>query len=207
MIPNFQIFVPSNELELRNIIYTVLQKLDKPTAIRYPRDNIEGIYPLDKFSTIDLYKWVLNYETKEHKKDSKKVAILATGRLNRFIPKLIKLLEENDIYCKWYNCISIKPLDSNTLNDLIDYDLVLTLEDNVLAGGFGSAVLEYYSDNFYDKKMNVLRIGWGDYFVEHGSIKELYDFYGINEVEIFNKVIQKLKIDIVKVGVNNNESI
>jgi 1-deoxy-D-xylulose-5-phosphate synthase len=207
MIPNFQIFVPSNELELRNIIYTVLQKLDKPTAVRYPRDNIEGIYPLDKFSNIDLYKWILNYETKEYTKNSKKVAILATGRLNRFIPKLIQLLEDNNVYCKWYNCISIKPLDSNVLNNLIDYDLILTLEDNVLAGGFGSAVLEYYNDNFYNKKMNILRIGWGDYFVEHGSIKELYDFYGINEFEIFNKIIQKLEIDIVRVGVNNNESI
>ncbi len=206
MIPNFQIFVPSNEVELKNIIYTVLQNLDKPTAIRYPRDNIEGVPENSKLSFIDLYKWILKYES-SLSNYNKKVAILATGRLNRFVSKIISLLEEYNIYSKWYNCISIKPLDSKVLNSLVDYDLILTLEDNVLAGGFGSAVLEYFNDNFYDKKMNLLRIGWGDYFVEHGSIKELYDFYGINEQEIFSKILEKLKLDAIKIGVSNNESI
>ncbi len=206
MIPNFQIFVPSNEVELKNILYTVLQNLDKPTAIRYPRDNIEGISENSQLSLIDLYNWILRYES-SLSNYNKKVAILATGRLNRFIPKIISLLEKYNIYSKWYNCISIKPLDEKVLNSLIDYDLILTLEDNVLAGGFGSSILEYFNDNFYDKKVNILRIGWGDYFIEHGSIKELYDFYGINEQEIFSKILEKLKLDAIKIGVSNNESI
>ncbi len=206
MIPNFQIFVPSNELELKNILYTVLQNLDKPTAIRYPRDNIEGLNNDSKFSIIDLYSWILKYES-SLSNYNKKVAILATGRLNRFIPKVISLLEKSNIYSKWYNCISIKPLDNKVLSNLVDYDLILTLEDNVLAGGFGSAVLEYFNDNFYNKKLNLLRIGWGDYFVEHGAIKELYDFYGINEQEIFNKILEKLDLDVIKIGVSNNESV
>ncbi|MCX7870387.1 MAG: 1-deoxy-D-xylulose-5-phosphate synthase [bacterium] len=206
MIPNFQIFVPSNELELKNILYTVLQNLDKPTAIRYPRDNIEGLNNDSKFSIIDLYSWILKYES-SLSNYNKKVAILATGRLNRFIPKVISLLEKSNIYSKWYNCISIKPLDNKVLSNLVDYDLILTLEDNVLAGGFGSAVLEYFNDNFYNKKLNLLRIGWGDYFVEHGAIKELYDFYGINEQEIFNKILEKVDLDVIKIGVSNNESV
>ncbi|MGB9637796.1 MAG: 1-deoxy-D-xylulose-5-phosphate synthase [bacterium] len=190
MIPNFQIFVPSNELELRNILYTVLQNLNKPTAIRYPRDNIEGVN-ITEFSKMDLYNWILKHESNLNSY-KKRVAILATGRLNRFIPKIIQLLENNNIYTKWYNCISIKPLDNKVLDSLLDYDLILTLEDNVLAGGFGSAVLEYFNDNYYNKKINVYRIGWGDYFIEHGSINELYNFYGINSDQIFDKIVSIL---------------
>lgn len=204
MIPNFQVFIPSNELELRNILYTVLQNLDRPTAIRYPRDNIEGVN-ITEFSKIDLYNWILKYESSLNSYH-KKVAILATGRLNRFIPKILQLLENNNIYVKYYNCISIKPLDNKVLDSLVDYDLILTLEDNVLAGGFGSAVLEYFNDNFYNKKINVYRIGWGDYFIEHGSINELYNFYGINPEQIYDKVIKLLHLGTMKVGVNNNES-
>ncbi|MGC8733433.1 MAG: 1-deoxy-D-xylulose-5-phosphate synthase [bacterium] len=205
MLPNFQIFVPSNELELRNILYTVLQNLNKPTAIRYPRDNIEGVN-ITEFSKMDLYNWILKHESNLNSY-KKRVAILATGRLNRFIPKIIQLLENNNIYTKWYNCISIKPLDNKVLDSLLDYDLILTLEDNVLAGGFGSAVLEYFNDNYYNKKINVYRIGWGDYFIEHGSINELYNFYGINSDQIFDKIVSILQLDFMKVGVNNNESI
>ncbi|MGC8814893.1 MAG: 1-deoxy-D-xylulose-5-phosphate synthase [bacterium] len=190
MLPNFQIFVPSNELELRNILYTVLQNLNKPTAIRYPRDNIEGVN-ITEFSKMDLYNWILKHESNLNSY-KKRVAILATGRLNRFIPKIIQLLENNNIYTKWYNCISIKPLDNKVLDSLLDYDLILTLEDNVLAGGFGSAVLEYFNDNYYNKKINVYRIGWGDYFIEHGSINELYNFYGINSDQIFDKIVSIL---------------
>ena len=210
MIPNFQIFVPSNELELRNILYTVLKNLNKPTAIRYPRDNVEGLVIDDssKFEEIDLYRWILKYESDNRTGFNyvKKVAILATGRLNRIVSNLVNLLEKNNIYCSWYNCIVVKPLDEQVLNKLIDYDLILTLEDNVLAGGFGSYVLEYLNDNFGDlnRRLNVLRIGWGDYFVEHGAINELYEAYNITPEAILNKVIEKLGINLV--GVKKSES-
>mgnify|MGYP001773021916 CR=1 FL=1 len=194
MIPNVQIFAPSNEVELRNILYTALNKLEKPTFIRYPRDFVEGL-EIQDFQKIDLYKWQKIYETQENKYYSKKVMILSTGRMRRFINSISKILEENDVNLKVFNCISIKPLDENVLMDAKDFDLIVSLEDNILAGGFGSYILEFLNDKGIFKK--VLRFGWNDEFIEHGAMNVLFNHYGLEPVKISEKILAEFNQAVI----------
>ncbi len=192
IIPNIEIFVPSNEIELRNIIYTVLKNLSKPTFIRYPRDFVEGL-ELSEFKEIDLYRWKLIHQTKQDNENYKnKIIILSTGRMQKNIDKIIENLEKENIYLKVYNCISVKPLDEEVLKEVVNFDLVVTLEDNVLAGGFSSSVLEYLNDNNISKR--VLRFGWLDQFIEHGSIQSLFQNYQLDSQSITHRIISKLNL-------------
>ncbi|MCS7165800.1 MAG: 1-deoxy-D-xylulose-5-phosphate synthase [Candidatus Calescibacterium sp.] len=194
IIPNVEVFAPSDEVELRNILYTVLSDLKKPTFVRYPRDFVEGL-KIGDFEKIDIYKWKLIYRTESEQ--SKSVCILSTGRMKRFVSDICRILEGQGVSVTAYNCISVKPLDTEVLRNLEKYDLVLTLEDNVLAGGFASYVLEYLNDN--DIHVSVLRIGWKDEFVEHGSMSTLFRHYGIEPNNIANQVLERL-FDKVKVS-------
>ncbi|MCS6956025.1 MAG: 1-deoxy-D-xylulose-5-phosphate synthase, partial [Candidatus Calescibacterium sp.] len=187
IIPNVEVFAPSDELELRNILYTVLSNLKKPTFIRYPRDFVEGMR-LGEFEKIDMYQWGTIYQT-QHVFD-KKVAILSTGRMKRWVNDICSILERAKISVTAYNCISIKPLDSNVLNTMVNYDLVVTLEDNVLSGGFSSYVLEFFNDNGIFKR--VLRVGWSDEFIDHGSMSSLFKHYGIDSHKIADRILKEV---------------
>ncbi|MCX7759016.1 MAG: 1-deoxy-D-xylulose-5-phosphate synthase [bacterium] len=187
IIPNVEVFAPSDELELRNILYTVLSNLKKPTFIRYPRDFVEGMR-LGEFEKIDMYQWGTIYQT-QHVFD-KKVAILSTGRMKRWVNDVCGILERAKISVTAYNCISIKPLDSNVLNTMVNYDLLVTLEDNVLSGGFSSYVLEFFNDNGIFKR--VLRVGWSDEFIDHGPMSSLFKHYGIDSHKIADRILKEV---------------
>ncbi|MCS7243657.1 MAG: 1-deoxy-D-xylulose-5-phosphate synthase [Candidatus Calescibacterium sp.] len=187
IIPNVEVFAPSDELELRNILYTVLLDLKKPTFIRYPRDFVEGMR-LGEFEKTNIYQWRMIHQT-QHMFD-RKVAILSTGRMKRWVNDICGILERAKVSVTAYNCISVKPLDSNVLNSMVNYDLVVTLEDNVLAGGFSSYVLEFFNDNGISRR--VLRVGWPDEFVDHGPMNSLFKHYGIDSNEIADKILKEV---------------
>lgn len=189
IIPGVEIFSPSNEIELRNILYTVLKNLKKPTFIRYPRDFVEGL-KITEFEEINLYKWNLIYESSV--KSEKNVIILSTGRMRRFVNDVSKILEENNVSTKVYNCISIKPLDYEVLDYISSDSLVVTLEDNILAGGFSSSVIEYFNDKGISTK--VLRFGWKDEFIDHGSMNLLFKNYGIEPSNIAQRILEKISL-------------
>ncbi|MEN3015317.1 MAG: 1-deoxy-D-xylulose-5-phosphate synthase [bacterium] len=184
MIPNVEIFAPSDETELRNVLYTTLKKLKKPTFIRYPRDFVEGL-ETQEFSQIDLYKWQQIYRSQNN--GLKKVMILSTGRMKKLAKGICQTLQKEDIYMEVYNCLSIKPLDEEVLSKANNFNLIVTLEDNVIAGGFSSSVLEYLNDN--NLFVKVLRIGWKDEFIEHGASSVLFEYYGLTPTKISNLII------------------
>ncbi len=99
-----------------------------------------------------------------------------------------KLLKNNDkLNITIYNCIYIKPLDTEVLKDLYrNHDLVVTIEEGSISGGFGSSILEYCSKNRIT--LNIKNIGIEDNFITHGSRSELLDLTGLSVNKIYNQI-------------------
>jgi 1-deoxy-D-xylulose-5-phosphate synthase len=173
-VPNMIIAAPQDEISLRNLLFTA-QFTKQPMAIRYPRGR--GI------ST----NWQVPFEKIEIGKGKqlakgKKVAILSVGPLGNTVQTIISRHPELDI--AHYDMLFVKPLDTVLLHDIFkNFDKIITLEDGVIAGGFGSAILEFsQANNYINKTIKIL--GIPDTFIPHGSVSELYrilnlDFDGI----------------------------
>ena len=178
-IPNMIVFAPRNEVELRNILYTSQLGLNQPIAIRYPRGR--GV----------LFDWKKPFEIIEIGtgvclRDGKDIAILSIGTIGN---NVTKALEEFPSVAH-YDMRFSKPLDENLLHSICaDFKHIITLEDGVEKGGFGSAILEFMGKHNYKNKVKVL--GIQDHFVEHGTIEELQKKNGI-DVSSIKKLIGSL---------------
>lgn len=185
-IPNLTIASPLNETELRNLLYTAQLPKKGTFVIRYPRGCGEGApWQNQPFEEIPIGKGVCLQEGTD-------VAVLALGPIGNEVLKAVDLLSEsfksvpepvegsefrNTIGI--YNMRFVKPLDEELLHHVCKrYKRIVTIEDGVLQGGFGSAVLEFIADNGYN--LPVKRIGIPNQFVEHGSPAELYHMLGMD---------------------------
>jgi len=182
LIPNMIIFAPMNEIELSNILYTAQLGLKHPIAIRYPRGRGNILDWKQEFKKIDIGK-------SQRESEGIKIAILSVGVIGEIVKEVVKRFEKDLI--SHYNMRFVKPLDENTLKDiLLNFDKIITVEDGVLKGGFGSAILEFMNDNNFKNKQ-FIRLGIPDKFVEQGTIIEQFHQVGIDEKSI-EKIIQKL---------------
>lgn len=180
-IPNMIVAAPSNEVELRNLLYTAQLELDKPMAIRYPRGR--GVNPDWKlpFKKVEIGKG-------KCLKEGTEVAVLSIGNMAVNVSEAIKLISEKDKIAH-YDMRFVKPLDENLLHEIFQkFRIILTVEDGVLKGGFGSAVAEFSSENDYLTK--IIRLGIPDSFIEQGNIDQLQEIAGIN-VENIGAVLKK----------------
>ncbi|HNU72305.1 MAG TPA: 1-deoxy-D-xylulose-5-phosphate synthase [Thermodesulfobacteriota bacterium] len=172
-LPHLTIMAPKDENELRHMFYTGLT-LNAPVAIRYPRGVAEGV-PLDQ--TLD----VLPFGKAETLSEGGDLAILAIGKT--VIPALhaASLLEESGIRATVVNSRFVKPLDEELICALArTCGTILTVEENALAGGFGSAVLECLDHNaIYGVRTK--RLGIPDQFVEHASQEILREKFSLTE--------------------------
>ncbi|MCX8043245.1 MAG: 1-deoxy-D-xylulose-5-phosphate synthase [Desulfobacterota bacterium] len=170
-IPNLIFMAPKDENELQHMLYTAVQ-LGRPVAIRYPRGTGIGV-PLDpEFTMIPVGL----AEVLRHGTDA---ALVAIG--NTVMPALgaADILAETGITCTVINSRYIKPLDTHTLCSYAHrVKVIVTVEENVLHGGFGSAVLEALAAS--GPLPPVVRLGIPDVFVEHGSQTLLRSRYGID---------------------------
>ncbi len=179
LIPNLIIFAPMNEMELRNILYTAQLGLEHPIAIRYPRGRGTTIDWKNPFSKIEISKG------KQISKGSK-IAILTIGTIGNTIIEIEKSLPKNTI--AHFNMRFIKPLDEIILHQIFkQYDIIITIEDGTIVGGFGSAILEFASNNNYQNK-TIKRLGVPDNFIEHGKVYELKKIVGLNSASILNTI-------------------
>ena len=173
-IPNMVIMAASNENECRQMLYTGYMH-DGPTAIRYPRGTGTGVAVEKKMTAIPLGK-------AEIKRKGKKVALLAFG------PMLAPALEAAEtLDAAVINMRFVKPIDTKLLNELANqYDLLVTLEDNVVMGGAGSAVIEH----LVQEQINipVINMGLPDHFQEHGSREQLLSDAGLTADDIIRRV-------------------
>ena len=169
-IPNMIIHAPKDEIELQNILYTASLGLKNPIAIRYPRGrgkNIDWKFPSD-FQKIQIGK------AKKLRK-GKGIAILSTGTLADNVSKALDEIEDTDRYFAHYHFGFIKPLDEKKLHKICDkFATIITVEDGVTTGGFGSSILEFSAKNDYVNE--IFLCGVPDYFIEHGTVDELQQF-------------------------------
>lgn len=185
-VPNLTIASPMNVIELRNLMYTASLPGHGPFMIRYPRGK--GV----------LLDW--HGEMKEMpvgkgiclKEGSSSLAILSLGPLGHAVTKAIAKAEEEGMSVSHYNMLFLKPMDEVLLKKIGErYSNVITVEDGVVSGGFGSAVLEFFNDNGY--AVRVKRIGIPDIFATHGTQEELYHYYGMDADGIYSAIESVLK--------------
>ncbi len=180
-IPNLIVFAPSNEVELRNILYTAQLGLKNPIAIRYPRGTGSIIDWQKPFNKIAIGKGIKLQK-------GTKIAVLSIGTIAKNVTSAIELVD-NSSEIAHFDMRFVKPLDESLLHEVFkNYKTIFTIEDGTIKGGFGSAVLEFASKNEYQNKIQVL--GIPDNFIEHGSVLELQHKIGLDAKSIAEKIIK-----------------
>ena len=160
-VPNMTICAPMNEQELRDMMFTA-QLTDKgPWAIRYPRGR--GVMKNWKTPFGEIASGTGRKLT-----DGNDLAILSIGHIGNEAAKAVEMLREEEVEAAHYDVRFLKPLDETMLHEVFkNFKNIITVEDGVIAGGFGSAVLEFMADHRYSA--TVVRLGIPDRFVEHGD--------------------------------------
>ena len=173
-VPNMLIMTPSDENECRQMLTTGYQH-NGPAAVRYPRGQGPGTEIEKKFKIIEIGK-------ADIRRQGKKIALLAFGSL---LTETLIAAEKLDATV--VNMRFVKPLDTETLKSVANsHEIIVTIEENVVAGGAGSGVNEYLLANNLQKQ--ILNLGLPDNFVEHGSTHELLAECGLDATGIINSV-------------------
>lgn len=181
-IPNMIIFAPLNELELRNILFTAQLGLKNPIAIRYPRGRGTIENWQKPFEKIEIGK-------AKNLKNGDRIAVLSTGTIGNNVIQAIANTKDSASFSH-YHFGFVKPLDENALKAIFQkYDKIITVEENVLIGGFGSVINQFFLNN----KLTILikNIGIPDHFIEHGTVSELQEMCGLDVKSLtntFNKI-------------------
>ena len=183
-IPNLTICSPLDEHELRRLMYTAQLPDKGPFVIRYPRGGGE------------LQDWRCPFEeikvgTGRKLHDGSDVAVLSIGPIGNNVTRAIEQLkfENEGISVAHYDMRFLKPIDESILEEVgRNFKRVITVENGVIRGGLGSAVLEWMNDHGYTPR--VQRLGLPDSFVEHGTVKELMHIVGIDEEGIKKAILE-----------------
>lgn len=184
-LPNMVLMMPKDENEGQHMVNTAIQYNEGPIAMRYPRGNGYGVKMDEELTNIPIGSW-------EVLKEGKDVAILTFGTTIPMALDAAKRLEKNGISVKVVNARFIKPLDSSLLHDLLKENLpILTIEEAVLQGGFGSAILEFVHEHGYHSSV-IDRMGIPDEFIEHGSVNKLLEEIGLTTENVI-AIIKKMK--------------
>ncbi|MBT8371169.1 MAG: 1-deoxy-D-xylulose-5-phosphate synthase [Deltaproteobacteria bacterium] len=175
-LPNMVVMAPGDENEMQHMLATALQH-DGPIAFRYPRGSATGVELDQKLTPLPMGKG----EILENGED---VLILAIGKMLGDAREASISLGEKGIAATVVNCRFVKPLDVDLICSLAkQIPRIITVEENVLQGGFGSAVLETLNEEGLTG-IRVERIGIADTFIEHGPQQKLRSLYGIDAAAI-----------------------
>ncbi|SDX95135.1 1-deoxy-D-xylulose-5-phosphate synthase [Flavobacterium degerlachei] len=174
-IPNIIIYSPLNEIALQNILYTAQLGLDHPIAIRYPRGR--GVIANWQSKHFGNYEKI-EIGTASCLKKGTETAVLSNGPIGKNVTLALANLNNPDTIAH-YDFAFVKPLDETELHTIFKtFKTVITLEDGVISGGFGTAILEFASRNNYSANMKTL--GIPDEFIEHGTVDELQQYCNID---------------------------
>lgn len=181
-IPHLTISSPMDEHELRKLMYTAQLPDKGPFVIRYPRGR--GVLP----------DWQCPLEEVEvgkgrKLKEGNDIAVITIGPIGNIAQKAIARAEKEGKSIAHYDLRFLKPLDTELLHEVgRKFKQIITIEDGVIQGGMGSAVLEFMADHTYTPAIK--RIGVPDQFIEHGSIPELYRICEMDEEGIFKALVK-----------------
>ena len=178
-IPNMTVMAPKDENELRQMLSSALS-YDSPVSIRYPRGSACGVKIQEEFSPLERGRGEVLTEGKD-------AAIIAVGSMVANSLKAAELLKEKGISVSVINARFIKPLDRDLILKAADeHNCIITAEEGVLAGGFGSAAAELLADE--GKSNRLLRLGIKDEFIEQGTRAELLAECGLDDKSIADSV-------------------
>lgn len=181
MIPNMTILSPKNRWEMADMIRYAVD-FEYPIAVRYPRG--EAYEGLKEFRTpIEYGKSELLYEEEE-------IAVIFVGHMASLAEEVRKELKKRGHHCSLVNARFVKPVDTDMLDRLAEgHKLIVTIEENVLTGGFGQQVLDYVSRA--ELPVRVLNVGIPDDYVEHGNVEVLRAEVGLEK----NKIVEQILAD------------
>ena len=180
-VPNLTLSSPMDEHELRRLMYTAQLPGKGPFVIRYPRGRghlTDWRCPLEEIPVGKGRKL----------KDGQDLAVISLGPIGHLAAAAIARAEKAcPVSVAHYDLRFLKPLDEEMLHEIgKKFSRILTLEDGVLKGGMGSAILEFMADHGYTPR--VKRIGIPDHFIEHGSVQQLYEVCHMDEESIFQEL-------------------
>ena len=185
-IPNMQICAPMTGEDLKQML-KLAEMLDGPVAIRYPR----GRTPIEDLR-LKIEDLKIQYGKGVKLRDGKDLAVLSIGAIGNTVAEAIRdeRLAIRDI--AHYDMRWLKPMDEEILHEVgKKFKTIVTAEDGMIAGGLGSAVLEWMADHGYNPR--VIRLGVNDQFVEHGSTKELYHMLHLDKEGLCESLLQALE--------------
>jgi len=184
-VPNFVFMQPKDEEEFADMLWTMANYHQGPIAIRYPRGAGTGAKPKE-------HPQLLEIGQSEVLRHGRRVLLLGLGNMVEMAEQTADLLAQQGIDAAVINARWIKPLDTQTLEFFArGAEVVCTFEDHVLHNGYGAAVMEALSDARITTP--VVRIGWPDEFVEHGTVSILREKHGVTAANAVRKILAELK--------------
>ncbi len=187
VFPDIVIMTPKDGNELRNMLYTAYHYKNGPIVIRFPRGEAILNKEFEKFKEISIGSF-----TKEIS-FGRDYLILSSGWLNKLSIEVATEFNHKKIRGEVINVRFIKPLDEKMLHKLFKkHKKIITIEENSIVGGMGSAILEWANDNGYKK--NILRIAVEDNFIEHATQSQLRVMVGLEKKSIIKKIKKHLRL-------------
>lgn len=197
-IPGMVVMAPKDENELRNMLLTAIE-YNGPIALRYPRGAGTGTVLNEKPQALPIGRAEVLAEGKD-------VTIAAIGSAVHIALEAAKALMEKGIQATVINARFVKPLDFECIKTSVaSTGRLVTLEENVLQGGFGSAVMEMLSDNGI--KAQIKRIGIPDEFISHGPAESLRKANGLSQENVVTEIMQMIAGSVKKVSPRRNAEI
>ncbi|MDN7245731.1 1-deoxy-D-xylulose-5-phosphate synthase [Planococcus shenhongbingii] len=185
-LPNMVIMMPKDENEGQHMVKTAIDYNGGPIALRYPRGNGLGVPMDEELEALPIGSW----EVLQKGTDA---VILTFGTTIPMALHAAEQLREEGIQAEVVNARFIKPMDINMLHQIFERNVpIVTIEEAVLQGGFGSSVLEFAEENQYRGAV-IDRLGIPDQFIEHGDVAELMDEIHLNSDEVVRVVKKRVK--------------
>lgn len=195
IIPNMVVAAPMDETDLRNMMFTASEKHVGPFSIRYPRGTGSIVNWRNAFEEVPVGKG-------RKLRKGETVAVLSVGAIGTEAVKALDSLYKKGVLIAHYDMRYIKPLDDVMLHEIFSkFKGVITLEDGVIQGGFGSAVIEWMMEHGYNT--TVTRMGIEDKWIEHGTQAELYAECGYDAEAIEIKIEEELD----RINTNSNSAV
>lgn len=180
LIPNMTIMAPKNKWELADMLKWAITSWDGPVAIRYPRGTAyDGLE--DFRAPVEYGRWETIYDENE-------ICLLAVGSMVETAMEVRGMLRDTGYSCSLINCRFVKPIDEKALKKAVDeHVLIVTMEENVRSGGFGSKVTEFVND--YGSDVQVISCALPDDYIEHGSVDVLKKETGLDARSIYRRIV------------------
>lgn len=183
-IPGVVIMAPSNEVDLRNMLYTAINRIEGPVFIRYPRGPGRGLSIKKPMSNISLFQPAIISQ-------GKRCAIISIGEYLKTAEEVCSILEGHSIKPTLIDARFAKPLDNDFYLKLFQkHSHIITLESNSLIGGFGSGILELAT--ILKENVKILTLGYPDNFITHGNTNKLLEQLKLTPNSIVERILSFL---------------